>query len=245
MESTTDYHSALEHHVEQSKMSSVSNMINKATLIHMPRSEYDEAIEILTSTLSLLSDNVRANAQHETTFQRRPLQKPVLHFSSSQSAELFVGVHGIQRVFRSPICVENGSDLLPRTDTLEILSFVVIYNLALSWHLKAISIPVHDDSRIPMLPKALSLYEFTSKIMANGGINGDPLPYMALVSNMGALCLDLGSTQRSRACQSALLSTILCCVDSKYTTTNWDLLLDGFLWNASQGVFETIASPAA
>jgi len=250
-ESTTDQRSlAQDYHVENSRICEVTDAINKAAIVHLPRAEYNEAIEILTSALSLLSDTVRANGEQETSFRRKPLQNPVLHFSSSQSSELFVGScsqvrHGIQKVFQSPICVTNGSDLLPGTDTFVILSFVVIYNLALSWHLKAVSHTTQNHSRTSMHRKALNLYEFASKIMANGGISGDPLPYMAVVSNMGALCLDLGCAERSRACQSALLSTILCCVDSRYTTSNWERLLDGFLWNASQGVFETIASPAA
>jgi hypothetical protein len=225
-----------------------ANMINDAALLHMTRAEYDQAIEILTATLKLLANKMRVETKFETICQARSSPNPRLRFAS-ESKDLFLEPPqvnlGPQKIFRSPICIQNGTELLPGTSTYESLSFVVVYNLALAWHLKSVMFATDEASKTSMLRKALALYEHTTKIMSNGTLSGDPLPYMALACNMGALCLDLGCTQRFRACQSALLSTILCCVDGEYTTSNWDLLLDGFLSNASHGVFVMITAPAA
>ena len=238
----------LESNLEDSTVAVATNMITKATLVHMIRAEYDEATEILTGTLRMLLDKLRTEAKPDIYCHGRSFTRPLLRFSCSESKDLFVespqSHQGCQKIFRSPINVQNGDELLPGPETYDTLSFVVIYNLALTWHLKAATAAIDHHLRVSVLRKALALYEYATKIMANGSLNGDPLPSMALASNMGALCLDLGCVKRSKAYQVALLSTVLWCVDGKYNFPNDDKLLDGFLANALHD-FVGVTAPAA
>ena len=237
-----------ESRLEDSTVAIASSMITKATLVHMKSAEYDEATEILTRTLRMLLAKLRTEAKPEIFCHERTFTRPLLRFSWSESTDFFIepprADQGCQKIFRSPINVQNGDELLPGPETYDTLSFVVIYNLALSWHLKATTTDVDHHVRVSVLWKALALYEYATKILANGVLNGDPLPSMALASNMGALCLDLGCAKRSKAYQAALLSTILCCVDGKYNFPNYDSLLDGFLANALHD-FVRVTAPVA
>lgn len=147
---------------------------------------------------------------------------------------------------RSPLRIQNGSELplLPRS--FEVFSYVILYNIALSWHLKSLD-AANPDTRSLGLRKSLKLYEHANRIMTSGNLlQGNPLPYMALICNLGSLYMSVNDHGMAMMCQDHLLSSIMCWIDyNRRDDHEWDLLLDSFLASAMQQFFVPRTAPAA
>lgn len=121
-------------------------------------------------------------------------------------------------IFREPIIVRGDQFRAPLDVHLcEELTYVAIYNLALSHHLKSLelsSAPKRNLRRV-YLYKALSLYEHSHQILMKQTINvGVPVIHsMALVSNLGQIHHALGDHQKAEMCMQYLLSTMMYVID--------------------------------
>lgn len=105
------------------------------------------------------------------------------------------------------------------------LSFVILYNIALTHHLMAIQ----DVNCTRKLLKAKHLYELVYSIQINEELEISPLQSMAISNNLGQIHLSLGDEERTRSCFEHLLSTIIslnACGEQDSVAN-----LDGFIGN--------------
>ncbi len=123
-------------------------------------------------------------------------------------------------IFRDPIMVRGNHFHAPLDIQIcEELSYVAIYNLALSHHLKSVELEGEGYStqnlRQIYLYKALSLYEHSHQILTKQTINiGVPVIHsMALVSNLSQIHLSLGDHTKAELCMQYLLSTMMYVID--------------------------------
>lgn len=238
-------------------IASCASAINNAAALLLTNDKYDLAITELTKALKLLAKQMRqGNIKSEPSLTGMP--EPILAFVPDK-AGVFVDLKSTQAtscgdvslrrqqhrfIFRKPIYLENANVLPPLASTYETLSYAVIYNLALAWQLSGLA-TVDELSRISMLRKALCLYEKTTNIMANGRVEGDPLLYMSVICNMGALHSCFEDKENEASCQELLLSAIMCCIYSGYRNPQWGVLLEGFLSNVMLRFLPPVAASAA
>ena len=144
-------------------------------------------------------------------------------------------------IFRDPIYVSSG---LPRSelDRCELLSYVILYNLALSYHLRAMD-EEEDHLRNAYLDKALTLYEHAHHILSSQEIDVSLLHTMAIASNLGHIHHVIGDEQRAELCFQHLLSTILYVVDCGEGAKIKSL--DGFFRNVMPLICTSSSAPAA
>jgi tetratricopeptide (TPR) repeat protein len=107
------------------------------------------------------------------------------------------------------------------------LSFVHLYNLALSHHLCALQAKTKHSE--PFLRKSLALYELAYTIHVSEDIEITILQSMAIVNNIGQIHRQLNNMDKSRECFENLLSTLMFVKDS--SCGEQDNELDGFLSN--------------
>lgn len=93
------------------------------------------------------------------------------------------------------------------------LSYVSIYNLALSHHLKSLeSGPSSTPGlRRAYLEKALALYEHSQQLQMGTGITigASVVHSMAVVSSLGHIYRQLGHSEKAESCSQYLLSTLM------------------------------------
>lgn len=122
-------------------------------------------------------------------------------------------------IFRDPIMVRGDHFRAPLDiHVCEELSYVAIYNLALSHHLKSVELladATKQHLRRVYLHKALSLYEHSHQILMKQTINvGVPVIHsMALVSNLSQIHHALGDHSKADMCMQYLLSTMMYVID--------------------------------
>lgn len=140
-------------------------------------------------------------------------------------------------IFRDPIMVRGDHFSAPLDiQVCEELSYVAIYNLALSHHLKSVEIALDSSNmrlRRVYLHKALSLYEHSHQILMKQTINvGVPVIHsMALVSNLSQIHHALGDHNKAEMCMQYLLSTMMYVIDCGKVDT---------LGNSIEGFFNMI-----
>lgn len=128
-------------------------------------------------------------------------------------------------VFKEPIMVLPQSLIQPGYTFYVKLSFIQLYNLALSHHLCALS----KTNPEPFLRKALALYELAYTIHVSEDIELTILQSMAIVNNLGHLHKELDDLDKSRQCFENLLTTLMFVKDCGEQDSNH--MLDGFLSN--------------
>lgn len=233
--------------------------INNSAALHLQDGKYKLAISELTEALVLLSKRLRKEeVQNDSSFEGVILSpKPILGFAMGRDEqegllakpdnaavlvskcftpsikdETQANASPVENfVFRSPMYIQNAGELLPTTCTIEVISYAVIYNIALAWHLSAL-MPGNDAaSRTAKLKKALSLYEQTNKLLENGNITTYPLPYMAVLCNTGVIYKFFNEAVKATTCQDLLLSTMMFCIERGCQSPGWDSIVEGFLAN--------------
>lgn len=154
-------------------------------------------------------------------------------------------------IFRDPIMVWGDYFLAPLDmQVCEELSYVAIYNLALSHHLKSVELasnPAQQHARRVYLQKALSLYEHSHQIlMKQQRINvGAPVIHsMALVSNLSQIHHALGDHAKAEMCKQYLLSTMMYVIDCGKVESLGNSL-DGFFNIVQPLISGDVPAPAA
>lgn len=128
-------------------------------------------------------------------------------------------------VFNEPIMVLPQSLETPGYSYFVKLSFIQLYNLALSHHLCALKQPKPKR----FLQKALSLYELAYTIHVSEDVELTILQSMAIVNNLGHLHRRLNDQEKSTQCFENLLTTLMFVKDCGDQDSYQ--LLDGFLSN--------------
>jgi len=153
-------------------------------------------------------------------------------------------------IFRDPIMVRGDHFKAPLDiQVCEELSYVAIYNLALSHHLKSVELasdPSKQNVRRVYLHKALSLYEHSHQILMKQTINvGVPVIHsMALVSNLSQIHHALGDHNKAEMCMQYLLSTMMYVIDCGKVDTLGNSM-DGFFNMILPLISGDVPAPAA
>ena len=140
-------------------------------------------------------------------------------------------------VFTNPVIVNGDCFEVPLDASLcEELSCVVIYNLALSYHLKGMLLSKSLGHREhayknSYLQKALSLYESFHQIFRSRAISVrvPSLHCMALVSNLGQIHHLLGDSTKGQQCDEYMLSVLMYTIDGGQAASIGQHLVEGFL----------------
>jgi hypothetical protein len=152
-------------------------------------------------------------------------------FATQEQYQLIVFRDPIKALFFKPLNVQ----------VCEQLAYVILYNLALSHHLKSLesgtSSSITPNIRRAYLRKALSLYEHSQLIQMERAITigVDVVHSMALVNSLGHIYHELGYPQKAKICRQYLLSTMM------YIIHRGEL---DILGNSVEGFFDMILAKA-
>lgn len=115
-------------------------------------------------------------------------------------------------LFRDPIMV-RGDFLRISLDNhvCEQLSYVALYNIALSHHLKSLQLSSSPSCQTKYLKRALSLYEHFYQVLMKQSIDGNiPITHaITLLGNIGQIHWALGNQGSAEMCIECLLSRIM------------------------------------
>jgi len=143
------------------------------------------------------------------------------------------------RIFRDPLMTLSRKPL--NMQVCRELTYVTLYNLALSYHLKALEIEASStpNLRRAHLRKALSLYELSQVLQMEKSImiRGNAVHSMALVSNLRHIHHELGHSEKVHMCSEHLLATmmyILYCGEAEVLGNSIDEFFDVILPLISQ-----------
>jgi tetratricopeptide (TPR) repeat protein len=142
-------------------------------------------------------------------------------------------------IFRAPLYIESrATDHTSFTHYVK-SSFMLLYNLALTHHLSALS----GDNTQKRLQKALKLYELAYTIQLTEDIQLSILQTMAIVNNLGQIHTALQDEEKARMCFKHLLSSIMFVHD--YGDRGSLEQMDGFIANVMPLILLGSSSPAA
>jgi hypothetical protein len=222
--------------------------LNNSAVFQMEKETYDEAITTLTRALKRVKMVISGDAmladtpdeEDDKTVDESPSNTVDFDFLSSGRKSSFLRTR-VGTIFQDAIYVSNPL-LQPLLQTYEHLSYVVLYNLALAHHLRAME---EDCKRLrnARLQQALCLYEHAHQILLNQEIEVSALHNMAIASNLGHIHQFLGDESRAQLCFQHLLSTLLYVVD--YGAGDKLVSLDGFLCNVMFLIGMALSAPAA
>lgn len=148
-------------------------------------------------------------------------------------------------VFREPITVLSHKTL--DSQVCQELTYVCLYNLALSYHLKSFEIEPGSAFQKAYLQKALSLYELSQMIQMEKcmAIRVNAYHSMALVSNLRHIHYELGHTEKADLCSQHLVSTLMylnyCGEASVLPGSSMDAFLDTLLPLLSKSITASAA----
>jgi len=208
---------------------------------------YDDSIKSLAASLSVIKE-----ALNEGVWG-----KEAIHGPSQQNG--YVGVeflklktpfllnckrqvnHRRMPIFRQPVVAQRSSSVGGRR--FDCISFVAIYNLALSYHLQYEE--GGDATNVQNLHKARCLYEYAYGILKTREVEISELHLMALANNLAAVHRALGDEEKTGLCLQQLLSLLMYAIDYGHTDQLEDSL-DGFVESVlALMISETETAPAA
>jgi tetratricopeptide (TPR) repeat protein len=171
---------------------------------------------------------------------------PSYHFHKMQEPKAITECEGQEDIlgnepftFRSPIYIPSyATDHTSFTYYVD-SSFMLLYNLALTHHLSALS----GNNSQKRLRKALSLYELAYTIQMTEDIQLTFLQSMAIANNLGQIHTALGDEEKSRQCFQHLLSSIMFLNESGDRDSVEQM--DGFIANIMPLILMGSSAPAA
>ena len=159
------------------------------------------------------------------------------HTDAIRDAETFV--------FCNPVFLPRGVNQVTTLKYYVNLSFILLYNLALTHHLYA----MEGEGDQGSLRKALSLYELAYTLQMTEDIEVSFLQTMAIVNNLGQIHTALGNQKESKFCFEHLLSTIMYlndCGETAMSDNMEDFRVEGFMENVISCILKTpLSAPAA
>ena len=152
-----------------------------------------------TSSFLSFSDSVCI----DSTFEYRDDDNYATRSDSESPLQLSLFRDPIMVLYRKPLDMQICREL----------TYVTIYNLALSYHLKSLELEASSTShkRTSHLRKALSLYELSQVLQMEKSITirANAVHSMALVSNLRHLHHELGNSEKVDMCSEHLLATMM------------------------------------
>ncbi|KAG7353172.1 hypothetical protein IV203_009221 [Nitzschia inconspicua] len=222
---------------------------NNHAVVQMREANYDRAVQVLRGTLAALSAFMRNSFDdsedftEDDSFVPLDLSKSGVRFSSCNSA-MTLPPYECEQLPKHfvPSPLEATNDLPLNTRTGEVLSYIVMYNLALTWHLWGLSTSKVEDKEAFLL-KALNLYRLAHEVISGGRMNVGLCHYMTLVCNTGHIHFCLGSEEKANACFQLLLQSLMFVVDQGSQCVCE--FFDGFICNIVPLVLEERGAAAA
>jgi tetratricopeptide (TPR) repeat protein len=206
--------------------------LNNEGIHYINKGNYEEAMKVISRGLNLLkkvlsvqdipakTDSYSMGMSMDETLPCEFLQLDPEY----PSAALTEAIKGNKPfIFSSPIYVPSVVNQAVTLKYLATLSFILLYNLALAYHLSAID----GQLCLKKLEKALSLYDLAYAIQKT---ELSILQIMAIVNNLGHIHTALGNQEQSQLCFKHLLSTVMLLKDYGEEGESVDSL-DGFILN--------------
>jgi hypothetical protein len=152
-------------------------------------------------------------------------------------------------LYKHPVQVFTNSDDTSDELVEVVLSYAIIYNLALCHHLRAISensSSIHEGS----VKRAIALYKHAQKLLMSPSMKLDVLHTLAIVNNLGHAYHLLHKETTAKLCFRRLLKAIMVISENDQSHPRLQarnrLPLDGFLSNVmSLLMVSSSAAPAA
>lgn len=196
---------------------------------------YHEAVNTLTGVLSEVEVMLSRCGNDGTSADPRMQQGPAsfcrfLHPECAMNDGLFV--------CRSPIIVNREHAKLT-VHGLAKLCYIVLYNLALTYHLGALS----AKSSTGVFCKALGCYQMAHDLQPSDDLELGVQLSLAIANNIGHIHAALGNEEKSGQCFQHLFSTItyaVVCGGSSMPN-----LIDGFMRNVQLFVMKSRTASAA
>jgi tetratricopeptide (TPR) repeat protein len=233
--------------------------LNNKGVSYLTHSRYDEATTALGTALNLVKASLiyeyDDEARHRKQAGLNPLSRHIsmawVEFLLLEVVPLFslscCGEEEDRNKPSSPqpsyVCFSpvEISESLDEVGSIEFQNFslLIIFNLALAYHMKAIQHSEHKD-----FVRALKLYEILCQSQDDDQNELPLLHYMALVNNMGHIHLYLQDMAKSKQCFEHLLASLMYAAEigeGKETLQRFE----GFLLNALTLVNNVNAASAA
>lgn len=202
--------------------SSAAQLNNSGVKLFESR-RYDEAVSAFSRSLAIVKqvlatcdDEIDAEMSESQCGPSSPVPEasPLCQFS--KVAEPAVPQHltfkeesacdaDLPFVFSQPILIPTTATELTAFKHFIKMSFVLLYNLALTHHLSALEGPVS----MKKLRKALSLYELAYTVQVTEDIQLTVMQTMAIVNNLGQIHVAMSNSDKADQCFQHLLSTLM------------------------------------
>jgi tetratricopeptide (TPR) repeat protein len=236
----------MDHHPQQ-----VIELNNRGAL-HIEAGNFDEAVLELTEALhqfklikrpSRLSTNMDHNNSTKESHLSLILEdvKALILNTDGEDSEEFV--------YRHPIRIERNPHETPElgTTTSTFLSFAVIFNLAISYHMQSCGREEqqhqHTEKRKFLLEKSKHLYELGYRLLRSEDVSFSVRISLVLTNNLGQVLKNLQEHQQADLCFERLLSTVMFLMDCGADDELYEI--DGFIRNTSHLVLKNPAASAA
>jgi hypothetical protein len=196
------------------KMAHPAQMNNDAVYL-IENGKYDEAVVTLGASLKkvklIMSGDTRIlNLQQyedgDLSCDFSPMGTSFLRTYGKPGAE-------VSSIFQECVVVRRFLPSSQLDKKCELVSYAILYNLALVHHLKAVKESSSGRAQTLLLTRAMSLYEHAHHILINQDVDVSLMHTMAIASNLGHVHHMLGDEQKARLCFQHLLSTIIYIVD--------------------------------
>jgi hypothetical protein len=242
--------------------SAIANLNNDAAL-QMYTGNYSQAAETLSYALSTIKQAMRGlkSCDRPPNKTSEPTTSSNVAFDCIFSENELISYQGSRYIpatnrksslyldecflYKHPVQVCNSSDT--SDEHVEILSYSIVYNLALCHHLRAMSetSSIHEG----YLKGAIFLYKHAQTLLMNQSTKLDMLHTLAIVNNMGHAYHLLHNEHTAKLCFQRLLQAIMGLSendqsDPRVRTRN-RLPLDGFLSNIMSLLGSSSGAPAA
>lgn len=225
--------------MKASRTASLATILNNEGISQLKHENYEAAVASFSRGLAIVKQALGSNEWESLSSKpsretQTPEESPACQFCKLQDEDIDgnldkeeeqepFGQEGF--VFKEPIMVLPQSLAAPNYNFFVKLSFLQLYNLALTHHLSALDQPEPE----PFLRKALSLYELAYAIHVSEHVELTILQSMAIVNNLGHLHRQLGDQKKSQQCFETLLTTLMLVKDCGENESHH--LLDGFMSN--------------
>ena len=223
---------------ETAMLSSIMVMHNRGVKCFQEKT-YGEAVKLFSNVLSTVKAKLGGMSEGVVVVPDDTV--PFCRFLSCGSAMATGSEDKDILLFECPLLVNNESMSHESRNGLVKLSFVTLYNLALTYQCGA------QEARDPdkLLDKALTFYELTHQIQETPGNEVFALVFnMAIVNNIGLIHRHKGREAQATRCFEHLLTMVMYVIDCGEGSSVF--LLESFVHNIQRSVMNSENSaPAA
>ena len=239
----------------------VAAELNNRACVLIQNADYDEAITILKEGLQIAKQSTKEAQQQaqnccSSLSAEEPQETSPQGCSNDYSAIASFqmppkeAASAIRRqdpsnafVCDDPLPITGFSSTMDSDDTVAYLSFILLFNLALSYHLRAMQddIPSKEVST-RLLETAQRLYEYTFQLQSQ--LNDmSVLTTVALLNNLAQVHKILKNDYEAHQCDKLLLSALLLIVDMG--EPEWKDRVDSYMCNVMHLIFAESAMTAS